>query len=105
MNWTYFLIGLGILALGYWSYRDVKGKPGIDEDGTPTYNYGKNWIMAICGLIGGPILMLSAIPSDISIPILLVLVLGIVIFILRWLYTFVRRVFKNKGRESASDLG
>jgi len=98
MDWKYFFIGLGVLALAYWSYRDVKGKSFLDEDNTPTYNFGKDWIWAIGGSIIGMIIILQSVPIGVATIIILCIALCIVIFIFRWLFKIFRRLFKGQGK-------
>ena len=92
MNWTNFLLGIGILASAFLSYLAVRGKTFLDGD----IYYGSNWVWVIFGAIGGPVLMLSAIPLDVSIPIVFVLLVVGAFFLFRWLYRVIRRLIKGQ---------
>jgi hypothetical protein len=43
MDWKYFFIGVGFLAVGYWFYRGIKGKSLIDEDNSPRIEFINDW--------------------------------------------------------------
>jgi hypothetical protein len=98
MDWKYFFIGVGFLAFAYWCYRNVKGKSFLDEDGTPTYDFGKDWLWAIGGAIFGMIIILKSVPFEVAMIIVLCLILFLVIFIFRWLFKIFRRLFKGQDK-------